>query len=142
MITITNTTQRIFFEPSIPLDDVVDICDPPGLWLLNFGVFSDCGAWDDDAVWNDTPTVTIAETFVLNNVGQIVKRDIIFFPKNSRLYEIPVSFFANLPDEDYTLKIIVSDDAVYSTRLKIKRQSVEIKSNAQPVTRKVNRITI
>ena len=140
MITITDTTQRIFFKPSEDLDGVQDICQGPPIWLLTFGVWSDCGIWDDTAQWNDTPQVLQVQTILTTSADTIKKQAFTNFEKVGRVYALNINFFDGVPDDDYIMTLVLVDEVVYTTRLKITRQTVARKEHKQPVTtRKVNR---
>jgi len=180
MITITNTTQRIFFEPSQSIPVNVELC---GVWLLKYGVWSNCGVWDNDAFFTVAGDYALPRYELVTGAGTIKKTAPLVAQKNSRLYSANADDISqNVGDDDYVLNIYYSDEGevvdqyidrvqtdngvlfasrgliasrittltgctpveqlIYSTRLKIKKSQVARKAKAQPVTRKVNRITI
>ena len=140
MITITDTTQRVFFTPKGSLDGVVDICFDPPIWLLEFGVFSFCGVWDDEGIWKFTPEVLQVVATLTDGAGVEVKSGILSFDTTKRAPSIPIEFFDDVPDDDYTITLTLIDDIIFESRVKILRQFVDRIARNQPVTtRKVNR---
>ena len=156
MITITDTTQRVFFTPNRNVEIEGDAPE--------FGLFAVKGV-------------------VLTNVGTVKAEMPLNVNLTSRAVSIGLDLFVGLPDEDYIFNVEYINDIaplvidyydrveadggqneqdiinftarlmelaeidtldknIYSTRLKIKRQKVKRKSNVQSVTRKVNRIVI
>ncbi len=139
MITITNTTQRIFFEPSQSIPVNVELCD---VWLLKYGIWSDCGVWDNDAEFIAEGSIPLPRYELVTGAGTIKKTAPLLAQKNSRLYSANADDISqNVGDDDYVFNIYFPE-LIYSTRLKIKKSQVARKAKAQPVTRKVNRITI
>jgi len=151
MITITDKTQRIFFEPNRNVE-----------FAPEFGLFAVKGV-------------------VLTNVGTVKAESILDISQASRVPSIGLELFDGLPDEDYIFiaeyindiapividyfnrvaedngqsqqtivevtqrlmkiaQIETLEKQIYQSRLKILRQSVERVKRSQPVTtRKVNR---
>lgn len=140
MITITDTTQRVFFTPRASLEGVVDICFDPPIWLLEFGVFSFCGVWDDQGEWKFNPEVLQLVATITDGAGVVVKSGVVNFDTTKRNPSIPIDFFDDIPDDDYTIILTLIDDVIFDGRVKILRQFVGRTARSQPVTtRKVNR---
>jgi len=139
MITITNTTQRIFFEPSQSIPVNVELCD---VWLLKYGIGSNCGVWDNESFFNVAGDYALPRYELVTGAGTVKKTAPLVAQKNSRLYSANADDISqNVGDDDYVFNIYFPE-LIYSTRLKIKKSQVARKAKAQPVTRKVNRITI
>ena len=100
MITITDKTQRIFFEPKAAI--IGKECSLTG-WLLDCGFWSDIGFWDETATWQDTPDSALfaVKGVVLTNVGTIKAESILNVSQASRVPSIGLELFNGLPDEDY-----------------------------------------
>ena len=140
MITITDITQRVFFTPRGSLDGVVDICFDPPIWLLQFGVFSFCGVWDDEGIWKFTPELLQVVTTLTDGAGVEVKSEVLNFDTTKRSPSIAIEFFDDVPDDDYTITLTLLGDIIFESRVKILRQFVNRIARNQPVTtRKVNR---
>ena len=140
MITITDITQRVFFTPRGSLDGVVDICFDPPIWLLQFGVFSFCGVWDDEGIWKFTPELLQVVTTLTDGAGVEVKSEVLNFDTTKRAPSIAIEFFDDVPDDDYTITLTLLGDIIFESRVKILRQFVNRIARNQPVTtRKVNR---
>ena len=154
MITITDTTQRVFFTPNRNVEIEGDVPE--------FGLFAVKGV-------------------VLTNVGTVKAEMPLNVNLTSRAVSIGLDLFVGLPDEDYIFNVEYINDIapvvidyfnrvaedngqsqqtivevtqrimkiaqidtlekqIYQSRLKILRQSVERVKRSQPVTtRKVNR---
>ena len=140
MITITDTTQRVYFTPRGSLDGVVDICFDPPIWLLEFGIFSFCGVWDSEGIWKFTPEVLQVVTTLTDGAGVEVKSEALSFDTTKRAPSIGIEFFNDIPDDDYTITLTLLGDIIFESRVKILRQFVDRIALNQPVTtRKVNR---
>lgn len=100
-------------------------------------MWNDLEEWQDDVVEGK-----VLQAVLLTGANTVKKSGQVGTVKNGRVYRIDLNFFENVPDDDYVLNLSNNGALVYTTRLKIKRQTVTRKSNTQAVTRKVNRIAI
>jgi hypothetical protein len=112
MITITDTTQRIFFDLKQSIPTGVELC---GVWLLKYGVWSDCGVWDDSALFVSDGDIPLPTYELKTGAGTVKKTAALIAEKESRLYSIAAdSITEGVNDDDYVLNIFYVDNGAFA----------------------------